>query len=163
MDILGKTVYKSPLDLRAGDVIVVMSDGVIHAGIGMTLNLGWQREEVMEFLDNNVKPSMSARAVACLLAGVCNDLYLGTPGDDTTVAAVKVREELNVNLMIGPPVDKEKDDFYISRFLAGDGKRWSAAARVRRSSRGISKRRCARPSIFRIRMCRPSGLSTAST
>lgn len=66
---------------------------------------------------------MSARAVACLLAGVCNDLYLGTPGDDTTVAAVKVREKLNVNLMIGPPVDKEKDDFYISRFLAGEGKK----------------------------------------
>lgn len=123
MDILGKTVYKTPLELKAGDIVVVMSDGVIHAGIGMTLNLGWQRPEVMEFLDSNVKPSMSARAVACLLAGVCNDLYLGTPGDDTTVAAVKVRERLNVNLMIGPPVDKSKDDFYISRFLAGEGKK----------------------------------------
>ncbi len=123
MDILGKTVYKSVLDLSEGDVIVVMSDGVIHAGIGMTLNLGWQRPEVMEYLDANVKPSMSARAVACLLAGVCNDLYLGTPGDDTTVAAVKVRQKLNVDLMIGPPVDKDKDDFYISRFLAGEGKK----------------------------------------
>ena len=123
MNILGKSVYKTALSLTAGDIVVVMSDGVIHAGIGMTLNLGWQRPEVMEFLDNNVKPGMSARAVACLLAGVCNDLYLGSPGDDTTVAAVKVREELNVNLMIGPPVDKEKDDFYISRFLAGAGKK----------------------------------------
>ncbi len=123
MNVLGKTVYKTALDLRAGDIVVVMSDGVIHAGIGQTLNLGWQRPEVMEFLDNNVKPTMSARAVACLLAGVCNDLYLGAPGDDTTVAAVKVREGLNVSLMIGPPVDKEKDDFYISRFLSGEGKK----------------------------------------
>ena len=123
MDVLGKTVYKTALDLRAGDIVVVMSDGVIHAGIGMTMNLGWQRPEVMEFLDDNVRPDMSARAVACLLAGVCNDLYLGTPGDDTTVAAVKVREKLNVSLMIGPPVDKAKDDFYISRFLAGEGKK----------------------------------------
>lgn len=123
MKILGKTVYKTVLSLRKDDIIVVMSDGVIHAGIGMTLNLGWQRPEVMEFLDDNVKPSMSARAVACLLAGVCNDLYLGQPGDDTTVAAVKVREELHVNLMIGPPVDKSKDDFYISRFLSGEGKK----------------------------------------
>lgn len=40
MNILGKTVYKSPLALQKDDVIVVMSDGVIHAGIGMTLNLG---------------------------------------------------------------------------------------------------------------------------
>ena len=123
MNVLGKTVYKTALDLKAGDIVLVMSDGVIHAGIGMTLNLGWQRPEVMEFLNNNVKPSMSARAVACLLAGVCNDLYLGEPGDDTTVAAVKVREQLKVSLMIGPPVDKSKDDFYISRFLSGEGKK----------------------------------------
>ena len=123
MNVLGKTVYKTVLDLRAGDVVVVMSDGVIHAGIGQTMNLGWQRPEVMEFLDSNVKPAMSARAVACLLAGVCNDLYLGQPGDDTTVAAVKVREKLKVSLMIGPPVDKSKDDFYISRFLSGEGKK----------------------------------------
>ena len=123
LNVLGKTVYKTALDLKAGDIVVVMSDGVIHAGIGMTLNLGWQRPEVMEYLDGNVKPGMSARAVACLLAGVCNDLYLGSPGDDTTVAAVKVRERLPVSLMIGPPVDKEKDDFYIGRFLAGAGKK----------------------------------------
>lgn len=43
MDVLGKTVYKTALDLQAGDIVVVMSDGVIHAGIGMTMNLGWQR------------------------------------------------------------------------------------------------------------------------
>lgn len=123
MQILGKTVYKSPLNLEKDDVIVVMSDGVIHAGIGMTMNLGWQRPEVIEFLDDNVKENMSARAIACLLASVCNDLYLNKPGDDTTVAAVKIREVLNVNIMVGPPVDKEKDDFYISRFLEGEGKK----------------------------------------
>ena len=123
MDILGKTVYKSPLHLQKDDVIVVMSDGVIHAGIGMTLNLGWQRPEVMDYLNGAVKQGMSARAIACLLAGVCNDLYLDKPGDDTTVAAVKIREALNVNIMVGPPVDKEKDDFYISRFLSEEGKK----------------------------------------
>ena len=123
MNILGKTVYKSVLRLRENNVIVVMSDGVIHAGVGMTLNLGWQRPEVMEYLDRSVKSGMSARAVACLLAGVCNDLYLDKPGDDTTVAAVKIRKALNVNIMVGPPVDKEKDDFYIARFLSGEGKK----------------------------------------
>lgn len=123
MNILGKKVYRSPLDLTAGDIIVVMSDGVIHAGIGMTMNLGWQRPEVVDFLNRSVRKDMSARAVACLLAGACNDLYLGDPGDDTTVAAVKVREKLNVNIMIGPPVDKSRDDFYVERFLAGEGKK----------------------------------------
>ena len=123
MRVLGKTVYRSPLELAAGDVLVVMSDGVIHAGIGMTMNLGWQRPEVIEYLNRYVRADMSARAVACLLASACNDLYLGDPGDDTTVAAVKVRETLQVNIMIGPPVDKSRDDFYVERFLAGEGKK----------------------------------------
>lgn len=119
----GRTVYVTALNLQPGDYIVTMSDGVIHAGIGMILNFGWLRKDVMEYLDKNVLPGMSATAVACLLASACNDLYLDKPGDDTTVAAVRIREAVHVNIMVGPPVDKSKDDFYISRFLEGDSKK----------------------------------------
>ena len=123
LNVCGKKVYKSDLDLKEGDVIVTMSDGVIHAGIGMTLNSGWQRKDVLDYLESTVRPEMSARCVAWLLAAACNDLCLDKPGDDTTVLAVKVRKELRVNIMVGPPVDKSKDDFYISRFLSGEGKK----------------------------------------
>lgn len=119
----GKTVYITELDLKPNDYIVTMSDGVIHAGIGMILNFGWLRKDVIEYLDKSVKPYMSAGAVACLLASACNDLYLDKPGDDTTVAAVRIREAVHVNIMVGPPVDKTKDDFYIARFLEGDSKK----------------------------------------
>lgn len=121
--IMDRTVYKSELKLSEDDCIVVMSDGVIHAGIGMLMNFGWQRKEVMEYLDKNIRTDMSARCIACMLAGACNDLYLDKPGDDTTVAAVKVRKKLSVHIMVGPPVDKEKDDFYVGQFLSGDGKK----------------------------------------
>ncbi|MBQ1819015.1 MAG: hypothetical protein II120_02305, partial [Bacteroidales bacterium] len=95
----------------------------IHAGIGMILNFGWERPQIMEHLDTNIKPGMSARAVACLLAAACNDLYADKPGDDTTVAAVRIRQRLDVNIMVGPPVDKEKDDYYIKNFLEGHSKK----------------------------------------
>jgi len=122
LDILGKTVYKTDLSLDSSDVILVMSDGTIHAGIGMILNLGWQRKEIMEYLDGTITPKMSARCIACLLAAACNDLYLDKPGDDTTVAAVRLREELKVNIMVGPPVDKERDEEYIGEFMKKEGK-----------------------------------------
>lgn len=118
LEILGKTVYKTDLSLEKDDVLLVMSDGTIHAGIGMLLNFGWQRDEIKQFLDKNVKKGMSARCIAWLLASACNDFYIGEPGDDTTVAAVRVREELKINLMVGPPLDKSKDDFYVARFLS---------------------------------------------
>ena len=123
LDICDKKVYKSDLKLEDGDIVMVMSDGTIHAGIGMILNFGWERQQIMEHLDRNIQSKMSARAVACLLAAACNDLYLDKPGDDTTVAAVKIRKKLNVNIMVGPPVNKEQDNFYVARFMEGDSKK----------------------------------------
>ncbi len=104
-------------------MVFVMSDGTIHAGIGQILNFGWQRKEIMEHLDTNIDAHMSARAAACLLASACNDLYLDRPGDDTTVAAIRVRPRMEVHIMVGPPVDKEKDEVYVKRFLDGADKR----------------------------------------
>lgn len=123
LDVCGKKVFRSDLALEENDIIIVMSDGTIHAGIGQILNFGWERPQIIEHLDTNIKPNMSARAVACLLASACNDLYVDKPGDDTTVAAVKIRKRLDVNIMVGPPVDKEKDDYYIQHFLEGPSKK----------------------------------------
>ena len=123
MRICDKDVYKSDLHLCDGDMVIVMSDGTVHAGVGMILNFGWPRNEIMEHMNRAVKPTMSARAVACLLDSACNDLYLDRPGDDTTVAAIKIRKRLNVNIMVGPPVDKAKDAYYVGEFMKGEGKK----------------------------------------
>ncbi len=123
LTVLGKKVYKSNLNLEEGDLIVFMSDGVIHAGIGMLLNFGWQRPEVMDFLNKSVTPRMTAKAVACLLAGACNDLYMDKPGDDTTVAAVKLRKSLNVAIMVGAPVNKDMDDYCVEKLMSYEGKK----------------------------------------
>lgn len=121
--VFDKRVFVTELALEEGDMVFVMSDGTIHAGIGQMLNFGWQRKEIMEHLDRNVTPHMSARAAACLLASACNDLYLDRPGDDTTVAAIRLRPRMTVHVMVGPPVDKERDEEYVHRFMADCDKR----------------------------------------
>ena len=123
LEILGKTVYKTELALDEGDLIVLMSDGVVHAGVGMLLNFGWQRPDIMKFIDERYKTSMSARCLAALIGSACKDLYLDEPGDDTTVACVRVRNVAPVSLLIGPPVDKSQDDYAVCTFLSGPGKK----------------------------------------
>ena len=118
MIICDKTVYKSELELDDGDVVFVMSDGTIHAGIGFVLNFGWDRKKIKRHLEKNIKPEMSARRSACLLASACNDLYIDKPGDDTTVAAIKIREKTKVNVMVGPPTDKALDAQHVTTFLS---------------------------------------------
>lgn len=123
LNILDKKVYKSDLNLKNQDVIIVMSDGVPHAGIGKTLNLGWQRPEIIEYMQNAVNMSMSATCIANVLASASENLYMHEPGDDTTVAAIKIRKKETVNIMIGPPVRMEDTKDYVRDFLKNEGKR----------------------------------------
>jgi len=121
--VCGKNVYTTKLDLRANDAIVVTSDGVEHAGIGMLMNFGWERPQIKDYLKRSVKPNMSARAISATLAGECNELYMDMPGDDTTVLSVKVREHAPVSVFVGPPVHPEDDAQYVADFMALPGKK----------------------------------------
>ena len=123
MTIFDKRVFVTELELDEGDMVFVMSDGTIHAGIGQMLNFGWQRKEIMEHLDHSIDRHMSARAAACLLASACNALYLDRPGDDTTVAAIRMCPRTMVHIMVGPPVDKTKDEEYVNQFMMDTDKR----------------------------------------
>ena len=121
--ICNKQVYKSILNLDVDDYLVVMSDGAIHAGVGSTLNFGWQRKEIMDYIQYTKTADISARALACMVAIACNDLYMNQPGDDTTIAGIRVREKLKVDLLVGPPIDKDKDNYYVASFLESDSKK----------------------------------------
>ncbi|MCQ2294995.1 MAG: serine/threonine-protein phosphatase [Bacteroidales bacterium] len=123
IEVCGRTVFKSKLNLEEGDIVLVMSDGTVHAGIGMILNFGWPREKIKEYLNNHLTADHSARAAACVLASACNEIYEGMPSDDTTVAAVRIRRRLDVNVMVGPPVNKEQDEAHVARYLEGPGKK----------------------------------------
>lgn len=116
-EICGKIVYRTDLKLGCEDAIAVMSDGAIFAGPGNTMNYDWQMPQVIEYLNTVVEPGMDAASIASLLSEACYALYGEKPGDDTTIAAIKLRKPKTVSVMIGPPVDRENDEKYITRFL----------------------------------------------
>lgn len=87
----GRRVKESNLTLQEGDVLTVVSDGVIHAGLGDVLNLGWQWEDVQNYLRKRTTDAFSAQSLGNDLLEACSDLYFGKPGDDTTVVSIKVR------------------------------------------------------------------------
>lgn len=122
MEIGGKTIYKSKLQLEKNDVFIAMSDGAIYAGVGKTLNFGWQRDSIIDFMVGNYDKKMSAKGISQLLLDECNDLYGGEPGDDTTVAAVKIRQRIPVSLMIGPPSNPQDLKKMQTLFFAKEGK-----------------------------------------
>ncbi len=118
-----KQIYESIFQIQADDLFVLVSDGVIHAGVGKILNLGWQWDNVKDYLERTYKTDISARNAAKLLISVSDNLYMQKPGDDTTVVAVKIRKKVQVDLMMGPPVDKKDDGVVVKKFISGEGKK----------------------------------------
>lgn len=118
----GKTIYRSKIKLMENDVFIMMSDGCIHAGVGMALNYGWQRDNIIDYMEKFYTPDATAKGLTTILLDECNKLYGGNPGDDTTVCSVKIRPRQSVNLMIGPPSDPKDVTKMMSLFFSKQGK-----------------------------------------
>ena len=119
----GKTILESKFPLQLNDMMIAMSDGAIWAGVGQSMNFGWQRDNVVEFAERMYEDTLSAKMMAALSVDECNRLFAGEPGDDTTVAAVRVRERKPVNLRIGPPADPADVGKMMALFFAKEGKK----------------------------------------
>ncbi len=120
--ISGKTILESKINLECDDMFITMSDGAIYAGVGQTLNYGWQRDNIVEYAESRYSNRLSAQAMSSLIVDACNDLYNNEPGDDTTVATVRLRMRRAVNLMFGPPRDPKDANKMMALFFAKQGK-----------------------------------------
>ena len=120
-NISGKQIREAHLKLKLGDVAVTFSDGIIHAGVGRLLNLGWQHENVVQFLEKTWQADDTAYDVQHRLLNECNSLYQGHPGDDTTVAALRICVPNPCCVMVGPPVHPEDDEEVVGELLACPG------------------------------------------
>ena len=116
-----KRVYFSDFEAEENDVVVVMSDGAIYAGLGGIHPFGWGRDKIIEYLEDHYSKDMTAKGIATMLARECNRLYEGKPGDDTSFAVMRVCSREHVNLMIGPPSTMNLDDSMVSSFFNAEG------------------------------------------
>ena len=118
----GKTIREYRFQVQLKDCFVLMSDGVIYAGVGELLNFGWTWENMAEYTLKCTKQTLSASRLAAMLSQACDDLYGQKPGDDTTVAVARVIERRIINIFTGPPTHKEDDERVVHDFMAQEGK-----------------------------------------
>ncbi|AFM23217.1 SpoIIE family protein phosphatase [Desulfomonile tiedjei] len=118
-----RKIREARVRVEAGDWLVTVSDGEIHAGIGGLLNLGWDWEKIAKFLETQVYDEVSAQKVAQILVDQAKQLYEGRPGDDTTVGVLKIRPKRFASFMIGPPVKREEDETVVNLFLSLPGRK----------------------------------------
>lgn len=116
-----KEIHQSCFQFREGDMLIFMSDGVTNAGMGKTTYAGWGREEVVEFCEQHYRDGMSAQEMSSAIADAGLALNLDETDDDLTVLTVAAMKKNIVNIMVGPPADREDDRSYFETFFQKEG------------------------------------------
>ncbi|MEE0410573.1 MAG: SpoIIE family protein phosphatase [Clostridia bacterium] len=122
MNIGGKKIYKSEIRIQENDIFIAMSDGCPHAGIGTAYNFGWKREEIIDFMETMSVSGLTAKNLSTLLVDECDKLYGYQPGDDATACIIKIRKREPMNILFGPPSNRDDCDRMMSLFFSKEGK-----------------------------------------
>ncbi|MCI8576803.1 MAG: SpoIIE family protein phosphatase [Lachnospiraceae bacterium] len=119
-EVEGKKINEYRFKVQKGDALILMSDGTIHAGVGQLLNFGWLWEDIASYAVKQYALTVSAMRLATAICQACDELYQYRPGDDTTVACMRIINSKPVNLMTGPAQAPEKDDEMVGAFMSGE-------------------------------------------
>ena len=122
LNIGGKKILKSVISLHENDIFIAMSDGCPHAGIGTAYNFGWQVSDIADFMKTISHAGYTAKTLSTMLVDECNRLYGEKPGDDATSCVIKIRKREPMNLLFGPPSNRDDCDRMMSLFFSKEGK-----------------------------------------
>lgn len=102
-----------------GDSIVLMSDGVTHAGMGVSNSWGWGIENICRDVNVALRDNMSKEDIPGFIFKNASDLSGGKYRDDTSLVSVNIRNSNSLSLLAGElDFIKSKDFSLIKQFFA---------------------------------------------
>lgn len=117
-EIDGKKINEFRFQVKRGDALILMSDGTIHAGVGQLLNFGWLWDDIAAYAVKEYSKTISAVRLANAICQACDELYMFRPGDDTTVACMRIIDSKPIHLMTGPAKNPEDDERMVADFVS---------------------------------------------
>ena len=118
----GKEIYRSVIRLQENDIMVAMSDGCPHAGAGLEYNSNWEWKDIANYVRNISAAGYSAKNLATMLVDECDREYAYRPTDDATACVVKVRRREPVNVLFGPPRNRDDSNRMMALYFSKEGK-----------------------------------------
>lgn len=123
-EISGRKITIQSGRFTQGDFLALITDGVIAASAGATLNQAWSLPKIAEFIENLfVYHPSSARSLVQASMGRTRELYGSSPADDASMVGLFLRESRRAVVFTGPPMNKTLDDVLAERVATFDGQR----------------------------------------
>ncbi|MGD1714454.1 SpoIIE family protein phosphatase [Dapis sp. BLCC M172] len=122
--ILDKKITFSQGKLEKGDFLGAISDGVLYAGLGVSLNFGWGWDNIAKHIEGLfINHTHTARNIVQNVIKKTHNLYGGKIGDDASFVGIYVRKRNPVMIFTGPPLDENRDFEYVEKLLDFRGRR----------------------------------------
>lgn len=123
-EILGRKIQSAEGQLERGDFLGAISDGVLYAGMGMTMNFGWGWDNVAKYIEDVlIQKPHTAQTIVREVIGQTAELYQGVIGDDATFVGIYIRKRNPLMVFTGPPLDEDHDEEYVDRLLGFEGRK----------------------------------------
>jgi hypothetical protein len=120
----GKVLSRCEGTLVRGDFLGLMSDGVLFASPGVTMDASWGWEAIAACLEHAVKSGRnSAEGLVQAVIRETQKRYGPEPGEDATLVGVLARQPRRLMVFTGPPGDKSRDAECVTRLLRFEGRR----------------------------------------
>lgn len=117
-----KEIHERTIHIQTGDMLLMMSDGVTHSGIGVSTIDGWSVQEIGDFLAGTDLANNCAAVTAALLDERCNTMSAGQFGDDRTIAVLRFCPHATANVIMGPPARGHDERAALRLFFSKLGK-----------------------------------------
>ena len=98
-----------------------LPDGCLYCGTGDIINYRWDWNALAGCCESSAAKTRTAGQLAEQMNRACADLYGGVCSDDTTIAVARITEEQIVNILTGPPLEKEDDARMVQDFMKQEG------------------------------------------
>lgn len=123
-EIQGRKVLESSIQVKPGDIVFLMTDGISQAGMGsIKYPFGFGVDNIRKELKNLLDNKVDLHSITKHLVRLAEALDRDTKGDDATVCAIKIRERRNLTIMVGPPENKENDKIVVEKLMSAEGKK----------------------------------------
>lgn len=118
-----KKIKSYEFKMENGDYIFIMSDGVVHAGLGNLMDFGWGIDNIALYLKKMYRKTRDVKEITDNLIELTDSYYGFKPGDDATLVGIKAVEQPRVMIFTGPPLDPKSDRSYVEKFMGFEGKK----------------------------------------
>jgi len=108
--------------LKKNEGLVLVSDGITQAGLGQGLANGWEIDGVARYVSSKLPNSdLNYEDIACQIHDKAKELWKKIKGDDCSVIFAQNNKGVTVNILTGPPENKEDDYIQVNSFMRAEG------------------------------------------